>query len=390
MIFNNAVGSKSFLKEGKTLFLLIATTLCFGSCSHLDNKWGEYSPKGIKPEAPIFVPAWIKNLDSDHVTGNLPIGLQGPTIFDGIVYMGSNSGAVAAYDLYNGREIWNAFDSKSSFHSAPVVFGQLVAYGNVEGRLFARDRLSGKLSYNVDLGGAVEGRPTYHSGRLIVHTRNHKIVCLDALTGKILWAYKRAVPFLTTLQRVSRPIVHNNQVYVGFADGTVGSFSLEEGILLWERKVVDGPKFIDIDTRPLIYKNKLIVGSLAGALTIMDIKGGIILRKIPHQISRTPLIVPEGLIIGNSEGEIVLLDENLNELKKLAISDFAITSIKSWKNGYVAGTTKGQLLSVNKELTKVKEVFNFGHSSSALFGDLAVDDGILAAYSSRNRLYVFR
>ena len=61
MIFNNAVGSKSFLKEGKTLFLLIATTLCFGSCSHLENKWGEYSPKGIKPEAPIFVPAWIKN-----------------------------------------------------------------------------------------------------------------------------------------------------------------------------------------------------------------------------------------------------------------------------------------------------------------------------------------
>lgn len=372
---------------------VVSLITLISSCSSLSKKLGDYAPRPVKEKTPIFKPIWVKNLDISHNTGNLPIGLQGPAIFDGIVYIGHNDGPVAAYDLYNGRDIWQADESqgnKSSYHAAPVIFGQLVAYGNVAGRLFARDRLSGKLSYDVDLGGAIEGQPTYYNGRLIVHTRNHKIICLDALTGKILWAYKRAIPFLTTLQRVSKPIVHNNHVYVGFADGTVGAFSVEEGGLLWDRKVVDGPKFIDVDTRPLIYKNKLIVGSLAGDISVMELNGGAILRKIPYQIGRAPIIVPEGLVFGTSEGEIVMLDENFSELKKIDVSEYAITSVRKWKKGYVAGTTKGQLIAIDKDFTKVEEVFNFGHSSSALFGDLAVEDGILAAYSSRNRLYVFK
>ncbi len=370
-----------------------ALILTLQSCSTVKKTFGDYAPQAVREKTPVFTPIWIKNLDIDYSSGNLPIGLQGPTIFDGIVYIGNNNGPVGAYDLYNGRGIWAADESqgnKSSYHSAPVVFGQLVAYGNVEGRLFARDRLSGKLSYNVDLGGAIEGRPTYYNGRLIVHTRNHKIICLDALTGKILWAYKRAIPFLTTLQRVSRPTIHNNRVYVGFADGTVGAFSLEEGALIWDRKVVDGPKFIDVDTRPLIYKNKLIVGSLAGEMTVMDMNNGIVLRKIPHQISRAPIVIPEGLVIGNAEGEVLMLDENFNELRKIRVSDYPITSVRKWKDGFVAGTTKGQLVAINLDFSQIEEVFNFGHSSSALFGDLAVEDGILAAYSSRNRLYIFK
>ncbi len=373
-----------------TVVAVILSLSIFSSCSSLKENLADFSPKPVREKTPVFIPAWFKNLDISYSSGNLPIGLQGPTIFDGIVYVGNNNGPLMAYDLYNGRKVWQAEETEGTYHSAPVVFGQLVAYGNVHGRLFARDRLSGKLSYNVDLGGAVEGKPTYHNGRLIVHTRNHKIVCLDALTGKILWAYKRAIPFLTTLQRVSRPIVHNNRVYVGFADGVVGNFSLEEGILQWERKVVDGAKFIDIDTQPLIFKNKLIVGSLAGDVTVMDVNNGIILRKIPQQISRTPIVVGDGLLLGNAMGELVLLDENLNEVKKLQISEHSITSVSKWKDGFVAGTTKGQLLAVDKNLLMVKEVFKFGHSSSALFGDLAVEDGILAAYSSRNRLYIFR
>jgi len=373
-------------------FMLVSLAgLC--SCSNLSKKLGAYNPHSTKEKTAIFRAIWIKNLDITHSSGNLPIGLQGPTIFDGIVYIGLNDGPVAAYDLYTGRDIWKTDESqgnKSSYHAAPVVFGQLVAYGNVAGRLFARDRLSGKLSYNVDLGGAIEGQPTYYNGRLIVHTRNHKIICLDALTGKILWAYKRAIPFLTTLQRVSKPIVHNNHVYVGFADGTVGAFSVEEGALLWDRKVVDGAKFIDVDTRPLIYKNKLIVGSLAGDISVMELNSGAVLRKIPYEISRAPIVVPEGIVFGTAEGELVMLDENFAEIKKISISEYSLTSVRKWKQGYVVGTTKGQLIAIDKDFTKITEVFNFGHSSSALFGDLAVEDDILAAYSSRNRLYVFR
>lgn len=362
--------------------LLLVAGPFLSSCSSL-------KVEGIKPQKVLFHPVWIKNLDVDYASGNLPIGLQSPAIHEGMLFVGHNRGVMKAFDLINGRKVW--FEEEGQpYHSSPTVFQDMVIYGNVEGRLFARKRLSGELVYNVDLGSAVESKPVIHRGRLLVHTRNHKLVCLDALTGKILWAYKRSVSFLTTLQRVSRPAVRDNKVYVGFADGHVAAFSLEEGVILWDSRVVDGNKFIDVDSHPVFYSGKLIVGSQSGPLTILNPVGGLIERRLQYNVARAPLVHNGYMLFGTSEGEIVRLDSNFKEVAKMKVSQDAISSLALWKGKVVAGTTGGTLISVEPDLSKTGERFNFGHPSSALFGELTVSGDYLAAYSSRNRLYVFQ
>lgn len=372
-------------KLSKGPILVLSSFLLLG-CGQLNLK---EKLSGPRPEKKFFRPHWIKNLDVPYDTGNLPIGLQSPTIHEGILYIGHNIGVMKAFDLNNGREIWEGQDNKP-YHSAPTVYDNLLIYGNAEGRLFARDRLSGELVYNIDLGSAVESEPTVHKGRILVHTRNHKVVALDALTGKILWAYKRSVPFLTTLQRVSRPQVEGNKVYVGFADGFLCSFSLEEGILLWESKVVNGNKFIDVDTYPIFYNGKIIVGSQSGNMSVLNPNGGIVERQLPYVTSRNPIVWNDFLLIGTSEGEVVRLDNGFKEVNKIKVSNGSITSMVLWKQKLIASTTKGELISVNPDLKKEFGRFEFGHSSSALFGKLVVSGENLAAYSSRNRLYVFK
>lgn len=353
------------------------------SCSKLG-----IHPEAVKEPPKVFKAAWIKNLDVPYSTGNLPIGLQSPLISEQMLYMGYNGGAMFAYDLSNGREVWQKVEGHP-YHSAPISLGKNLIYGNIEGRLFSRDRLSGELAYAVDLGSAIESQPVHFNGRILVHTRNHKIVCLDAETGKILWAYKRSIPFLTTLQRASRPVVLNNKVFVGFADGFVASFTLEEGVLLWESKVVDGNKFIDVDTHPLVFRGKLIVGSQTGQLTVLNPIGGIVERKLPLSVSRTPVIVGNTLVVGTTEGELVVLDDRFNIINRLQVTKHGVTSMGVWKELLIASTTGGELIAVKRDLSEIVEKFNFGHSSSALFGRLEISQGKLAAYSSRNRLYVF-
>lgn len=362
--------------------LWLVTASFFAGCSSI-----KLEP--VKPAQKMFNPVWIKNLDVDYATGNLPIGLQSPAIHEGILYVGHNVGTMKAFDLVNGRKVW--FEEEGQpYHSAPTIFNDLVIYGNVEGRLFARKRLSGELVYNVDLGSAVESKPLIHRGRLLIHTRNHKVVCLDALTGKVLWAYKRSISFLTTLQRVSRPAVKDNKVYVGFADGHVAAFSLEEGVILWDSKVVDGNKFIDVDSHPVFFSGKLVVGSQSGPLTILNPVGGLVERRLQYNVSREPVIHNGFLLVGTSEGEIVRLDSNFKEVAKVKVSDDSISSLVLWKGKVVAATTGGALISIEPDLSATGAQFNFGHSSSALFGELSVAGDYLAAYSSRNRLYVFR
>lgn len=350
---------------------------------------GSFKPEGVKPERKLFSPVWIKNLDVPYSTGNLPIGLQSPFIHKGMLYVGHNIGVMKAFDLSNGRKVWFKEEGQP-YHSGPNVHADLLIYGNIEGRLFARNKLSGELVYNVDLGAAIESQPVVHEGRLLVHTRNHKVVCLDALTGKILWAYKRSVPFLTTLQRVSKPTVKDNKVYVGFADGFVAAFSLQEGVLLWETKVVDGNKFIDVDSHPIFYAGKIVVGSQSGPLTVLNPVGGMIERRLNYFVARAPVEVNGYLLVGTSEGELLRLDQNFQEVAKIKVSSTGISSMAIWKNKVVAATISGELVALTQDLSQEVERFFFGHSSSSLFGRLMVSGDSLAAYSSRNRLYVFK
>ncbi len=363
---------------------LVAFVL-FSACSQLQNVG---ALKSQKPDKKIFTAAWIKNLDIEHSTGNLPIGLQSPAVQGSFLYVGKNSGEMMAFQLETGRMVWSESEGQP-YHASPIVFKNKVLYGNVEGRLFARERFTGKLLYNVDLGSAVESEPVLYKGRLLVHTRNHKVVCLDAETGKILWAYKRSVPFLTTLQRVSKPLVHNNRIFVGFADGFTVAFSLEEGRILWETKVVNGQKFIDVDTHPTLFDGKVVVGSQSGHMTILNPGTGFVERKLPYFIARAPLITDDQMILGTTEGDVVFLNSALKEVKKVKISEDGITSLALWEGDVIASTTGGELVAITQK-GKVFERFHFGHASSALFGTLVVEKNLLAAYSSRNRLYVFR
>ena len=49
---------------------------------------------------------WTKNNDPVHFTGNLPIALNSPLAYEGLVYVGHNGGKMIAYDLENGKKVW--------------------------------------------------------------------------------------------------------------------------------------------------------------------------------------------------------------------------------------------------------------------------------------------
>ncbi|MCO4793504.1 MAG: PQQ-binding-like beta-propeller repeat protein [Bacteriovoracaceae bacterium] len=369
-------------------FTFILLFLLLSGCSVLTSVNEALDIKAPKNPKANFHPVWIKNLDPQHETGNLPIALNSPLIHEGIVYVGENTGKMMAFDLSNGRKVWEQKDN-GAYHSKPVPYKKQIIYGTIEGRVFSRHYLTGKIKYSVDLDASIESPPVIYKGRMFFHLRNHKIFCLDVSTGKILWAYKRSVPYLTTLQRVSTPTVSRNRLFVGFADGYVASFGVEDGILLWEKKIANGTKFVDIDMRPVIRGKRLYVSSLSSQLNVLNVQTGALLQTIPLTPSRSPLLTKGGLVIGTLDGELVLLNKGLKEVFKKKISKESISSIKSWKKHFVVTTSGKSVFFVDKASFKVVEKFDLGHSTSAVFGDAQVNEDKLAFLSSRNRLYVF-
>jgi outer membrane protein assembly factor BamB len=341
-----------------------------------------------KKESDFFNVVWSKNLDPKYESGNLPIGLGAPRIFNEIVYMGSLSGVMTAYDIESGRSLWSV-DDKTTLGGPVELFKDHIIYGGLNGRLFVRHYLTGELKYAIDLGAPIESAPHYENDRLLVYLRGHQIVSLDPETGKILWVYKRAVPVTTTLQRTTRPLVLGNKIILGFADGFIGALSRDEGILLWETKIVDQSKFIDVDLNPILAGGVIISGSPSGELKAINPDSGAVARSYGVSVQAHPVIKGEQLVLGTNDGEVILMSLSGEILKKVKISQQPISAVAWWKDNIVAASYDGMVRSVDPLTLKVVGEFAMGYSYSAIFSDLVVSDDFMAIYTSRNRLYLF-
>lgn len=347
----------------------------------------------IKPRAPekpvqVFKNIWSKNLDGEYVSGNLPIGLGAPRIYNDIVYVGSIGGIMNAFDVESGRVLWKSVENTPL--GGVEYFNDHVAYGGLNGRFFVRHYLSGKLKYAIDLAAPVESAPVFHKGHLFVYLRGHQIVHMDAETGKILWVYKRAVPVTTTLQRTTKPLIVGNKVIVGFADGFLGALSLDEGLLLWETKLVENSKFVDVDLNPVMASEMIISGSPSGELKAVNPDSGAVARSFGVSVMAHPLLQSEQLILGTNDGEVLIMSLNGEILKRVKVSTQAVSAIAWWKDMIVAASFDGKVQAVDPLSMRVVDNFTLGFDSSAIFSDIVTTKDYMAIYSSRNRLYVFR
>jgi outer membrane protein assembly factor BamB len=349
---------------------------------------GSYKPQAPQRHHSFFKNIWSKNLDGEYQSGNLPIGLGAPRIFNEIVYMGSLSGIMHAYDIESGRVLWS-MDDKTPLGGPVEFFNDHIAYGGLNGRFFVRHYLSGKLKFAIDLAAPIESAPVFHKGHLFIYLRGHQIVHMDAETGKILWVYKRAVPVTTTLQRTTTPLILGNKVIVGFADGFLGALSMDEGLLIWETKLADNSKFVDVDLNPIVAGGMIISGSPSGELKAINPENGAISRSFGVSVMAHPILKGEQLILGTNDGDLLVMNLNGETLKKVHVSDLAISAVAWWKDTLIAASFDGKIHAIDPLTMKVSDHFSLGYDYSAIFSELVVNDHFLALYSSRNRLYLF-
>jgi len=339
-------------------------------------------------EAPLRQ-VWSKNLDPYYISGNLPINLGAPLVHEDIVYMGSVDRLMRAYDAESGRLIWQKKE-KSEINSKPVFFNDLVAYGDMSGRLYVRHYLTGELKYSVDLPSSIESAPVYDRGRLLVYLRGHQIVQLDALTGKILWIYKRAVAITTTLQRTTRPLIDKDKIILGFADGFVGALSREEGVLLWETKVAQTGKFIDADLNPVRLGEMILCGSPASNFKALNPINGQLVKDFDWVVTAHPVVINSQLIVGTADGDVILSQSNGEVLKKVKVSKSSVSAITYWGGSIVAASFDGELSVIDPISFKVKQKINLGYDYSAIYSDFSQNENYLSYSTSRFHLYVFK
>jgi outer membrane protein assembly factor BamB len=161
------------------------------------------------------------------------------SVVDGKVYIGSFDHNIYCLDAYSGEEIWS-FETNDRVLATPAVWGGIVYSGIEDGTLYALNKDTGALLFSrsgfatSDLAFApaafsIRSSPIISDdGRLFIGGMDHKIYCLNTLTGATLWQVQTGGPVGASA------VVVDGVVYIASTDMYLYAINANTGAVLWK------------------------------------------------------------------------------------------------------------------------------------------------------------
>jgi len=220
-------------------------------------------------------------------------GTGTPVIDSGVVLAGFDDGKLVALTLNEGTPLWEAVIATPSGRTElermvdldgdPVVANGVAYVTTYQGRIAAVRLDSGRLLWARE-GSSYAGL-TLDSGRVYVSTADGEVVAMDRASGTALWTQKDL-----RYRALSAPVRHRGFVVVGDLEGYVHWLSAEDGSLVARTRVqdtedvfreYDPPPFYDAyEQRRDILATPVAAGE---SVLIMDRRGVLALARVTQQ-----------------------------------------------------------------------------------------------------------
>ena len=217
-------------------------------------------------------------VSSDDVTGlQEPL----PRFRSGLANLGEVSGGAPL----NNSTLWEV-ETDAPVLSSPVVTGDRVYVGTMDGELLCLNAFTGREIWSVDLGMAIESTPAVSEGRVYVGSDSGDLTCLDAIDGTIIWSAT------TDGEIKSSPAVVGERVYVGSNDFDMHCFEIADGSEVWTFST-DGYVY----SSPAIVDDRIYFGSCDGNMYSLNATTGVKLWAFHSAYCPAAPAVTEDLVI---------------------------------------------------------------------------------------------
>lgn len=217
-----------------------------------------------------------------------------PAVAASRVFAASADGNVVAFQANNGRKIWtvqvrdayskkevrNAFGDGSDIITGGVGIGRdIVVVGTSAGEIVALNQSDGSLAWRARTSSEVLAPPQIDRDLVVAHTIDGKIAGFNRLDGERKWLYSTTIPSLT-LRGTSTPIITDEYVIAGFANGRFALLERERGLAGADQRVAaptgrsDLERLVDIDGTMVVAGNVLFIVSFQGRMAAVDLTTG--------------------------------------------------------------------------------------------------------------------
>jgi outer membrane protein assembly factor BamB len=235
-----------------------------------------------------------------------------PSVLGERVYVADRNGAVRAYTLDTGRELWNT-RTRTSLSAGPGVGDDLVVVGSSNADLIALDADSGEERWRTSVSSEVLAVPQIYRGIVVVQTVDGNLAGLDAATGERRWIQSRTVPVLT-LRGTSTPLIEGGSVIAGFANGKMLALDALSGRPLWEAVVAvpsgrsELQRMVDLDADAVVRDGVLYVTSFQGQMAAVGLRDGRLLWQRDMSAYAGIAVDSQQVYVSDENSEVWALD----------------------------------------------------------------------------------
>ncbi|BDM65163.1 outer membrane protein assembly factor BamB [Shewanella sp. NFH-SH190041] len=384
---------KTLLAAGLSLSLLAACS----SSDVVENPVSELKEFNAK----VF-PEIIWSAQVGDGVGQYYSRLQ-PTVRYNKIFAADRHGLVEAFDEQTGELVWQQ-DFSEAFKDgvlaknkgARLAAGLTAArdkvfVGSESGVLAALNADDGKLVWHAMTDGELLSLPTVAEDVVVVNTGSGALEAFDVDSGKHLWSYESMMPSLT-LRGSGSAAYEAGGFFVGTAEGKVAVIVKNNGQPAWEQAIYtpqggnEFSRMADVDMTPLIIGDNLYAVSYNGNLVSMELRSGRILWSRKYSSFHDLAVAGVSLFLVDDHSRIYSVDRrNGMELwSNSELSNRRLTAPVVYKDYVVVGDFDGYLHFLNRSNGEI--VGRIRVDSDGLYSSPVVADGKLYVQSRSGKI----
>lgn len=207
-----------------------------------------------------------------------------PTLVDGVLFVASSDGEVAAISAADGDRLWRV-ELERPLSGGVGYHDRSLYLGGADGSVLQLSANDGVVEWEAAVSGEVLAAPAVSDDWVIVQTYDGKLLGFQPGADEPAWTFTSDVPVLT-LRGTSTPILVGDNAIAGFGDGKVVAVDVNSGNVSWESRIgvpqgsSEIDRIVDIDGAMTQQGIELFVASYQGRVAALDSRTG---RKLWQQ-----------------------------------------------------------------------------------------------------------
>lgn len=323
-------------------------------------------PQGGSSTSSGIKPLWTFKCE-DEIRGT-------PTIFQGILYVGSYDNNLYALIAADGKFQWK-YPTDGGVVSRPVVVDGNIIFGSEDKRLHVVSARSGKVVWTYYTNGPIRSSPRFAEGHIFVGSDDAYLHAVNINSGRMVWRFEAGEAIRST------PFVMNNMVYCGCENGDFYAIDFR-GELRWrfhaKRSITSSPFSTD---------QALYFSSVDSTLYALDPRNGWVIwrYRLGKASISSPCLADDLVFVGAADGFIYAVEaRSSKEIWRFRTEHQVNGSPVVYKDSLYCGSVDGNLYCLEYRTGRLR--WKFG-TEGAITGTPLVYDDIVYVGSNDHQVY---